>query len=226
MMPEALNNALQSAADAFPFLLQGTVYTVELSLGAMALGSILGLAVALMRLSPRRPLAWAARAYVSALRGTPLLAQLFIIYYGLPEFGIELEPMTCALLGFSLNTAAYTSETMRAAILSIDGGQWEAAASLGMTRWQILRRAILPQAVRVALPSLGNSFISLVKDTSLAATIQVPELFRQAQLITARTFDVFTMYLSASLVYWVLAASLSLVQHRLERRVGRYVRVR
>ena len=226
MTPDALPGVVQNAIDAIPFLLQGTVYTVELSLGAMALGTVLGLGVALLRLSPRRPLAWTARAYVSALRGTPLLVQLFIIYYGLPEVGIELEPMTCALLGFSLNTAAYTSETIRAAILSIDGGQWEAAASLGMTRWQILHRAILPQAVRVALPSLGNSFIGLVKDTSLAATIQVPELFRQAQLITARTFDVFTMYLSASLVYWVLAAVLSLAQHRLERRAGRYVKAR
>jgi cystine transport system permease protein len=222
MMPQALQNAI----DAAPFLLQGTVYTIQLSLGAMALGSSLGLVVALMRLSPRRPLSLAARAYVSVSRGTPLLVQLFLIYYGLPEFGVELEPMTCALLGFSLNTAAYTSETMRAAILSIDGGQWEAAASLGMTRWQTLRRAILPQALRVALPSLGNSFVSLVKDTSLAATIQVPELFRQAQLITARTFDVFTMYLSASLVYWTLAAVLSLLQHRLELRAGRYVKQR
>ena len=129
--------------------------------------------------------------------------------------------ISAALIGLSLNTAAYTSETLRAAISSIDKGQWEAAASIGMTRWQTLRRVILPQAARTALPPLGNSFIGLVKDTSLAATIQVPELFRQAQLITSRTLEVFTMYLAASLIYWVMATLLSALQNRLEAHVNR-----
>ncbi len=132
-----------------------------------------------MRMSPLWPVRWLARFYISIFRGTPLIAQLFMIYYGLPQFGIELDPIPAAMIGLSLNTAAYTSETLRAAISAIDKGQWEAAASIGMTPWQTLRRAILPQAARVALPPLSNSFISLVKDTSLAATIQVPELFRQ-----------------------------------------------
>jgi cystine transport system permease protein len=219
MMPESL----QLAVNSLPFLLKGTVFTIELSLGGMFFGLIFGLALALMRLSHHLPLSLISRFYVSAIRGTPLLAQLFMIYYGLPQFGIQLEPMTCALIGFSLNTAAYTSETLRAAISSIDHGQWEAASSIGMTPLQTMVRVILPQAARVALPPLGNSFISLVKDTSLAATIQVPELFRQAQLITARTFEVFTMYLAASLVYWILASVLTLLQHRLEIRAGRYV---
>jgi cystine transport system permease protein len=117
---------------------------------------------------------------------------------------------------------AYTSEILRAAIASIDRGQWEAAASIGMGRAQTLYRAILPQAARTALPPLGNSFISLVKDTALAATIQVPELFRQAQLITARTFEIFTMYLAAALIYWVLASILAHFQARLEARVNRH----
>ncbi len=150
---------------------------------------------------------------MSMFRGTPLIAQLFMIYYGLPQFGIELDPIPAAMIGLSLNTAAYASETLRAAISSIDKGQWEAAASIGMTPWQTLRRAILPQAARAALPPLSNSFISLVKDTSLAATIQVPELFRQAQLITSRTLEVFTMYLAASLIYWVMATVLSALQN-------------
>lgn len=222
MIPEPL----QAAIDALPFLLKGAVFTVELSLGSMTCGLLLGLGLALLRLSKRTPWSQAARAYVSIIRGTPLLVQLFLIYYGLPEWGIQLEPMTCALIGFSLNTAAYTSETLRAAISSIDQGQWEAAASIGMKPHQILRRVILPQATRVALPPLGNSFIGLVKDTSLAATIQVPELFRQAQLISARTFEVFTLYLAVSLVYWLLATMLSSLQHRLEARAGRYVQVR
>ena len=118
--------------------------------------------------------------------------------------------------------AAYTSEILRAAIASIDRGQWEAAASIGMSKVQALYRAILPQAARTALPPLGNSFISLVKDTALAATIQVPELFRQAQLITARTFEIFTLYLAAALIYWLLATVLSHFQGRLEARVNRH----
>ncbi|MNR29833.1 Inner membrane amino-acid ABC transporter permease protein YecS [compost metagenome] len=159
---------------------------------------------------------------MSFFRGTPLLVQLFVIYYGLPQLGLELDPLPAALIGFSLNMAAYACEILRAAISSIERGQWEAAASIGMTRAQTLRRAILPQAMRTALPPLGNSFISLVKDTALAATIQVPELFRQAQLITARTFEIFTMYLAAALIYWVLATVLSHLQNQLEARVNRH----
>ena len=125
------------------------------------------------------------------------------------------------MIGLSLNTAAYAAETLRAAISSIDKGQWEAAASIGMTPWQTMRRAILPQAARVALPPLSNS---LVKDTSLAATIQVPELFRQAQLITSRTLEVFTMYLAASLIYWIMATVLSTLQNHFENQLNRQER--
>ncbi|MBS0967408.1 amino acid ABC transporter permease [Chimaeribacter arupi] len=216
-----MQESIQLVLDSAPFLLKGTLFTLQLSIGGMAFGLFLGFVLALMRLSRFWPLAWLSRIYVSIFRGTPLIAQLFMIYYGLPQFGIELDPMPAAMIGLSLNTAAYTSETLRAAISSIERGQWEAAASIGMTPWQTLRRVILPQAARTALPPLGNSFISLVKDTSLAATIQVPELFRQAQLITSRTFEVFTMYLAASLVYWVLATLLSALQNRLEARVNR-----
>lgn len=187
----------------------------------MFLGLLLGFMLAMMRLSHFWPFSLISRFYVSIFRGTPLIAQLFMIYYGLPQFGIELDPMPAALIGLSLNTAAYTSETLRAAISSIEKGQWEAAASIGMTRWQALYRVILPQAGRTALPPLGNSFIGLVKDTSLAATIQVPELFRQAQLITSRTMEVFTMYLAASLIYWIMATLLSALQNRLEAHVNR-----
>ncbi len=218
-----MSESLDVVVEAVPFLLKGAVYTVELTLGGMFFGLIFGLVLALMRLSHNPLLSYPARVYVSAVRGTPLVVQLFLIYYGLPQFGIRWEPMTCALLGLSLNTAAYTSETMRAAISSIEHGQWEAAASIGMTPLQTMRRVIMPQAMRVALPPLTNSLISLVKDTSLAATIQVPELFRQAQLITARTFEVFAMYLSASFIYWVLSTLLSLLQHRLEANASRHL---
>ncbi|MFZ4832019.1 cystine ABC transporter permease [Rouxiella sp. Mn2063] len=216
-----MQESLQLVLDSAPFLLKGTLFTLELSFGGMVFGLFLGFVLAMMRLSHFWPLSWLARFYVSIFRGTPLIAQLFMIYYGLPQFGIELDPIPSAMIGLSLNTAAYTSETLRAAISSIEKGQWEAAASIGMSSWQTLRRVILPQAARTALPSLGNSFIGLVKDTSLAATIQVPELFRQAQLVTSRTLEVFTMYLAASVVYWVLATLLSFLQNRLEARVNR-----
>lgn len=219
-----MHESIQLVIDSLPYLLKGAVFTLQLSIGGMFFGLVLGFILALMRLSPLLPVRWLARFYISIFRGTPLIAQLFMIYYGLPQFGIELDPIPAAMIGLSLNTAAYAAETLRAAISSIDKGQWEAGASIGMTRWQTMRRAILPQAARVALPPLSNSFISLVKDTSLAATIQVPELFRQAQLITSRTLEVFTMYLAASLIYWVMATVLSALQNYFEEQLNRQER--
>jgi cystine transport system substrate-binding protein len=207
-----------------PFLLTGAAYTLGLSLASMTIGLAIGLGLALMRISGAAALSLPARAYVSAFRGTPLLVQLFLIYYGLPQFGVRLDPIPSALIGFSLNVGAYTGEILRGAITAVDRGQWEAAAVIGMSPAQAMRRVILPQAARTALPPLGNSFISLVKDTSLAATIQVPELFRQAQLITARTFEVFAMYLSAAALYWVLSSVLAQLQGLAEARASRHLR--
>ena len=208
-----MQESIQLVIDSAPFLLKGAVFTLQLSIGGMFFGLVLGFILALMRMSPVWPVKWLARMYISIFRGTPLIAQLFMIYYGLPQFGIELDPIPAAMIGLSLNTAAYAAETLRAAI-----------ACIGMTPWQTMRRAILPQAARVALPPLSNSFISLVKDTSLAATIQVPELFRQAQLITSRTLEVFTMYLAASLIYWVMATVLSSLQNYFENQLNRQER--
>ena len=196
-----MQESIQLVIDSLPFLLKGAGYTLQLSIGGMFFGLLLGFILALMRLSPIWPVRWLARFYISIFRGTPLIAQLFMIYYGLPQFGIELDPIPSAMIGLSLNTA-----------------------SIGMTPWQTMRRAILPQAARVALPPLSNSFISLVKDTSLAATIQVPELFRQAQLITSRTLEVFTMYLAASLIYWIMATVLSTLQNHFENQLNRQER--
>jgi cystine transport system permease protein len=215
-----MDHAAALIAQSLPLLLKGLAYTVALSLFGMAMGLVLGFGLALMRLSPLAALRWPAVAYVSAVRGTPLLVQLFLIYYGLPQFGLELSPLVAAGIGFSLNMAAYACEILRSAIAAVDRGQWEAAAVLGLTRAQALRLVILPQAARTAIAPLSNSFISLVKDTSLAATIQVPELFRQAQLITARTFEIFTMYLASAAIYWLACGLLALVQGRLERRAA------
>ncbi len=209
---------------SIPFLLKGAGYTVELSLGGMFFGLSLGFVIALMRLSRRKLFRGIARTYVSFIRGTPLLVQLFVIYYGLAQFGLRIDPIPSALIGLSLNVAGYTGEILRAAIASIDKGQWEASKALGLSWSQTMRLVIVPQAARVALPPLGNSFISLVKDTSLAATIQVPELFRQAQLITARTFQIFTMYFTAAVLYWIISTALAWGQERLERRASAHIR--
>jgi cystine transport system permease protein len=218
-----MDASLQLVVSSLPFLLQGAVYTVILSVGGMAFGLMIGFVLALMRLSGRRVLGWPALAYISFIRGTPLLVQLFLIYYGLAQFGLRFDPVPAAMIGFSLNIGGYTAEIIRAAIASIDRGQWEAAQSVGLNTRQTLRLVVLPQAARVAIAPLSNSFISLVKDTSLAATIQVPELFRQAQLITARTFEIFAMYLATAVIYWLLSTVLAYAQGRLEVRANRHV---
>ena len=143
-----IETSLQLALDSLPFLLKGTLWTVVLSLGGMFFGLLLGFTLALLRLYGYRPLQWLSRIYVSFFRGTPLLVQLFMIYYGLPQLGLQLEPLTAALIGFSLNMGAYTSEILRAAIASIDRGQWEAAASIGMGKAQTLYRAIQAKSIR------------------------------------------------------------------------------
>jgi len=216
--------SLDLIQQSLPFLMQGALYTILLSVGGMAFGLVIGFALALMRLSGQPLLNLPAMAYISFIRGTPLLVQLFLIYYGLAQFGLRFDPIPAALIGFSLNIGGYAAEIIRAAISSIDRSQWEAADSLGFNRRQRLALVILPQAARVAIAPLSNSFISLVKDTSLAATIQVPELFRQAQLITARTYEIFTMYLAVAVIYWVLSSLLALWQGRLEARANRYLR--
>jgi cystine transport system permease protein len=211
-------------AASLPLLLKGLAYTLALALFGMGAGLALGFGLALMRLSALKALRWPAGAYVSAVRGTPLLVQLFLIYYGLPQLGLELSPLVAAGIGFSLNMAAYACEILRSAIAAVDRGQAEAAAVLGLTRAQTLVLVILPQAARTAIAPLSNSFISLVKDTSLAATIQVPEMFRQAQLITARTFEIFSLYLASAALYWIVCSLLAAGQTRLERRAARGAR--
>lgn len=215
---------LQLMAESLPSLLYaGLAFTVPLTLLSFAGGLALGLAVALIRLFGPRPLVWLARGYSWLVRGTPLLVQLFVIFYGLPRIGIVFDPFPAALLGFSLSVGAYTSEVIRAAIASVPRAQWEAAYSLGMSWSQAMRRAILPQASRVAVPPLANSFISLVKDTSLAAVLTVPEMFQAAQRIAATTYEPLLLYLEAALLYLLLSTALTWLQERLEKRFDRHV---
>jgi cystine transport system permease protein len=189
----------------------------------VALGLCLGFLTALARLYGGRVLSSVARFYVWVIRGTPLLVQLFLIFYGLPNLGIVLDAFPAALIGFTLNMGAYTSEILRAAISSIPAGQWDAAFSIGMSWPQAMRRTILPQAARVATPPLANSFIGLVKDTSLAAAITVPELFQSAQRVAAATYEPLILYSEAALIYLMFSSVLSALQSRLEERLGRHL---
>jgi cystine transport system permease protein len=210
--------------DSFwPFVAAGLIFTVPLSLLSFALGLCLGFLTALARLYGGRVLSSVARFYVWVIRGTPLLVQLFLIFYGLPNLGIVLDAFPAALIGFTLNMGAYTSEILRAAISSIPAGQWEAAFSIGMSCPQAMRRTILPQAARVATPPLANSFIGLVKDTSLAAAITVPELFQSAQRVAAATYEPLILYSEAALIYLMFSSVLSALQSRLEERLGRHL---
>lgn len=214
--------------DSFLPLLKGVLsYTIPLTLISFAIGLILAITTALFRISGIKVLSGIARVYVSIIRGTPLLVQLFIVFYGLGNLGIEalkFEPFVGAIIAFSLNTGAYASETIRASILSIEKGQWEASSSIGMSYLQSLRRVILPQATRVSVPPLSNSFIGLVKETSLASTILVSEMFRKAQEIVATTYTPLLVYVEAGAIYWVICFLLSVLQGRIENRMNRYVK--
>ena len=197
--------------------------TIPLAVASFVLGLALALVIALMRLSRIRAVAGVARAYVSVIRGTPLLVQLFVIFYGLPSVGLTINPWPSAIIAFSLNIGGYAAEVIRAAIQSVPKGQWEAAHMIGMSRGLALRRIILPQAARVSVPPLSNEFISLVKDTSLASLILVSELFRQSQEIAAFSQEFMVLYLEAAVVYWVICLFLSAGQSLLEKRLDRYV---
>ena len=205
-------------------LLDGAVRgTIPLALTSFAIGLVLALVLALMRLSSKRALSVIARGYISIVRGTPLLVQLFVIFYGLPSIGVTIEPWPSAVVAFSINVGGYAAEVIRAAILSVPKGQWEAAYMIGMSHSRALTRIILPQAARVSVPPLSNTFISLVKDTSLASLILVTELFREAQQITSFSQEFMLLYLEAALIYWVICLVLSTGQGFLEKRLDRYV---
>jgi cystine transport system permease protein len=219
-MPSWLSLSLSSF---WPLLVAGVTFTIPLTLLSFAGGLVLGGLTALTSLFAPRWLVLIARFYVWLIRGTPLLVQLFIIFYGLPNLGIVLDAFTAALIGFVLNVGAFTSEVLRAAILSVPKGQWEASYSAGMTWTQTMRRTVLPLATRVAVPPLSNSFISLIKDTSLAAALTVPEMFQVAQRIASVTYEPLILYCETALIYLLFSSVLNVLQARLEVRVARHV---
>lgn len=221
--------------DVLPALARALPVTLNITVVSMCLALPLALATALVRISRVPVLGQLAALYVSFMRGTPLLVQIYLSYYGLPKYlswlgdryGWSLDvsgipAVAFIYLAFTLNVGAYASEIVRAAIVAIDRGQMEAALSVGMTRWQGMRRIVLPQAFTIALPSLGNSVIALVKDTSLAFLVSVVEVMGEAKIQGARGLQFFEVYLAAALVYWVVCIAIERGVAVLERRVRRH----
>jgi cystine transport system permease protein len=217
MFNERVLNILQESF--FKILIPGITYTIPLTLISFAIGLLLAITVALIQVSNIRILTPIVKFYVWVIRGTPLLVQIFIIFYGLPNAGIVLNALPAAVIAFSLNVGAYASETLRAAILSVPLGQIEAGYSLGMNYFQVLHRIILPQAFKVSVPPLFNSFIGLVKDTSLAANITVTEMFMVTQRIAAKTFEPLALYCEVAVIYLIFCTVLSKIQNIAEKKL-------
>lgn len=204
----------------FKILIPGLIYTIPLTLISFFFGLILALLTAMVQIADIKILKQIAKFYVWIIRGTPLLVQIFIIFYGLPNAGIILNPLPAAVIAFSLNVGAYASETLRATISSIPKGQLEAGYCVGLSYVQTMRLIILPQAFKTAFPPLFNSFIGLVKDTSLASSITVTEMFMATQQIAARTFEPLALYCEVALIYLIFCTVLTQVQHYGEKRMS------
>lgn len=220
-----MSHVLELWAQSLPALLMAALtVTVPLAVVSFAVALVIAVAVALTRLyapAPLRALAW---VYVWIFRGTPLVVQLFIVFYGLPNIGITLSAWPSAMITLALNTGAYASEVVRSAVLSIPRGQFEAAQALNLSRWATFRRIVAPQAFRIALPPLTNDFIDLLKGTSLVFAITIVDLFLVGRQIAARTYEPLIMYAEVALVYLVIVSALSALQMLFERKVSAHVR--
>ena len=207
--------------ESFPkILIPGLLYTLPLAFISFAIALVIATAVALIQYANVPVLKQSARFYIWVVRGTPLLVQLYVVFFGLPDFGIVLDPMPCAILVLSINTGAYSAETMRAALESVPTGQVEAGYCVGMSYLQVMRRIVLPQALRTAFPPLSNELIALVKDTSLAANIMVAEMFRATQEIVSREWVTMPLYIEVALVYLLFSTVLTWLQRVGERRLA------
>jgi putative amino-acid transport system permease protein len=210
--------------EILPRIIQYIPITLLMAVAAMVLAIAVGLVLALARNSQNRLLSSGAGVYISFFRAIPMLVQLFLIYYGLPQiFPVftKMDAVTAAIIGFGFKQAAFLAEIFRAAFISVDKGQMEACLTVGMTRLQAYRRIILPQAARNALPGTGNIFISLIKETSLAFTLGVVEIFAEAKMQAAESFRFFEAYLAVALVYWVLIIIYTYLQEKLEKYLDR-----
>ena len=217
------NRILDLMIESFgTILIPGLTMTLPLTAISFAIGLMIAVVTALVQFANIQGLKQLARFYVWVIRGTPLLVQLFVVFYGLPNVGILIDPFPAAVLVFSINQGAYCSETIRAALESVPAGQREAGQCVGMSYLQIIRRIILPQAMRTAFPPLSNSLIGLVKDTSLAANITVVEMFMATQRIVARTFESLALYIEVGIIYLLFCTVLTKLQRIGEKKLDFY----
>jgi len=212
---------LNDAREFLPILAQGSWTTIKLTALALVLSTAIGFVLALMRLSPYALVRWPATTFITVIRGIPIIVQLFYIYFVFPEIGIRLTAFQAGFIGLGVAYSAYQAENFRAGIEAIDHGQIEAAQSLGMRYLLLLRRVIMPQAIRITLPPYGNTMIMMLKDSSIASTITVAELARQGQLIASSTFKNMTVFTLVALLYLTMSLPLTLLAHWLEKRFGR-----
>ncbi len=203
-------------------LLPGLTMTIPLTVLSFAFALVIAVVTALVQFAGVRGLRQVARFYIWVIRGTPLLVQLFVVFYGLPNLGILIDPFPAAVLVFSINEGAYCAETIRAALESVPRGQMEAGECVGMSYLQIIRRIVLPQAMRTAFPTLSNSLISMIKDTSLAANITVTEMFMVTQRIVARTYEPLALYIEVGLIYLLFCTVLTKLQRVGEKKLQSY----
>lgn len=208
--------------EIFPVLIKATGITIELTVISVVLGTLIGIIVALLKLTKNPVVNFIASFYTWIIRGTPMLLQLFFFYYGLPFVGIELEPMSAAIIGLSLNSGAYMAEIIRGGIISVDKGQFEACKALGFTYGQTMTRVILPQTIRVLLPPVGNEFITMLKDTSLVSTIAMVELMRSAQQIYSSNFRPMEPFFIAACIYLALTTVFTGIFSVWEKKLSRY----
>lgn len=213
-MPDFITRSLEY----LPVLMQGVVLTIVVTIFALLLSTALGLVWAIMSWSRNPVLDGISRTFITVIRGIPIIVQLFYIYFVMPEIGLNLTALQAGTIGLGVAYSAYQAENFRAGIEAIDKGQIEAAQSIGMTKALIMRRVILPQALRIALPPFGNTMIMILKDSSLVSTITVAELTRQGQLIAGSTFDNITVFTLVALIYLLMSLPLTYLTRRLERR--------
>ena len=217
-----MNNALiELVLDSFWKILKpGLLMTIPLTALSFAFALVIAIAVALVQFARIPILKQIMRFYIWAIRGTPVLVQLYVVFYGLPKLGVLIDPFPAAVLVFSINEGAYCAETIRAALESVPRGQLEAGECVGMSYLQVIRRIVLPQAMRTAFPTLSNSLIGMVKDTSLAANITVTEMFMQTQRIVARTYEPLVLYIEVGFIYLIFCTVLTRVQAFGEKRLN------
>ena len=214
---------VQILLDSFwKILLPGLTVTIPLTVIAFSFAMVIATVMALVQFANIRGLKQFARFYIWVFRGTPLLVQLFVVFYGLPKVGVVMDPFPAAVLVFSLNEGAYCAETIRAALEAVPVGQLEAGYCVGMNWYQTIRRIILPQAMRTAFPPLSNSLIAMVKDTSLAANITVVEMFKATQQINARVYEPLALYIEVGLIYLLFSTVLTKLQRVGEKKLGAY----